>query len=206
MISPLLTAEFSWLGFSDVQFFCLAVQSEHGGLCTHIYLCHATPGQVSAMQWLPLLSSACLCATLLSPNRQIEKHTRTDVHMHKFLEKITTHRLTQEVDWIGQLLQLYSKVRSFPYSPNSISPLSSSFPNPPNIDSLFALLFSPTHPLLYWPSWPCCLSPIDLNIQLDGRDTWQGERTVSKRSPVSPLTLSPSRLFLSTAIAAEKIW
>lgn len=54
--------------------FCLAVQSEHGGLFTHIYLCHATPGQVSAMQWLPLLSSA---ASVQHP-----ESTQTDWNAH----------------------------------------------------------------------------------------------------------------------------
>lgn len=53
--------------------------------------------------------------------------------------------------------------------------LSSSLPNPPNPTTLFAFLFSPTHSSLYWPAWPRCLSLIDLNIELDGRDTSPGK-------------------------------
>lgn len=81
------------------------------------------------------------------------------------------HTSTQAAGWIGALLQLHSEVRSFPYSLNSVSSLSSSFPGPPNPASLFDFLFSPTHPLLYWPAWPRCLSPIDL----DGRDRSPGK-------------------------------
>lgn len=58
--------------------FCLAVQSEHGGLLAHIYLCRATQGQVSAMQWAVwLCSAASVQHSRLHVDRQIEMHTHT---------------------------------------------------------------------------------------------------------------------------------
>lgn len=61
---------------------CALLESEHVGLFTHIYLCHATPGQASAMQWLPWLNTAArLCAMPLSPHRHIQTHLIPQEHM-----------------------------------------------------------------------------------------------------------------------------
>lgn len=63
-------------------------------------------------------------------------------------------------------------VRSFLYPPEFYLT-----PTPPFLSTLFAFLFSPTHLLVCWPGWPRCLSPIDLNIRLDRRDTSDGKES-----------------------------
>ena len=85
--------------------FCLAVQSERRGLFTHVSVCRATPGQVSAMQWLPLLSSAASVKHLwVHTDRlkctRIQTPTCISTHINAGEKKKHTHTHTQRLDWI----------------------------------------------------------------------------------------------------------
>lgn len=120
--------------------FCLAVQSEHRGLFTHISVCRATPGQVSAMQWLPSLSSA---ASVRHPWVYTDRlkctriQTPTCISTHRNAGKKTTHAHARTgLNWTAAAPLL----KGWIVPVNPISSLSSSLPNPPNLAALFAFL------------------------------------------------------------------
>lgn len=127
--------------------FCLAVQSEHGGLFTHIYLCHATPGQVSAMQWLPLLSStASVQHPWVHSDRLKCTHIQmpTCIHTHTNVRKHThagTHKHWIELDSCCTFTQ---QEGSFPQIPSPLSYLLSlTLPIPPPSLLCFSRLVIP---------------------------------------------------------------
>lgn len=140
-------------GFFFFFFFNLAVYSRHGRLFTQIYLCHATS----------ICNAVAAIASLSMPLCSPPKSTQTEWKANVWMSHIHMLRMS---------CKFSLTVRSYPPE-FYLTPL----PTPPNLSILFASLFSPTHLLVCWPGWPRCLSPIDLNIQLDGRDTSDGKES-----------------------------